>query len=305
MTPTRAQIAAEPLLTPDEEVDLALRIEAGLLAQERRLAFEADPGADLGAEERADPGADPSTGPSGEASLAELRTLEAEGVASKQRLVRANLRLVAMVSGPAAARTRLPDGDLFQEGCLGLLQAVERYDYRRGSRFATYGLVWIRSYVGAATANRCGAVNLPTGRAERIRAVRGLEGLLTQELGRSVTAADLAARLGCTIGYVTHLLSHQIPQSVDGTQLAALELPAVDDDDEGDLVGMTAELLARLSPLHRSVLEKRCGFGSGKVWTYPEVAVALGIGATTVRRLEQRALDELRGVCTMSALAHL
>lgn len=286
MTPTRAQIAAEPLLTSDEEVELARRIEAGLLARERRDLMSADTDTDT-------------------EYVAELQVLEAEGVAAKQRFVRANLRLVAMVSGPAAARSRLSDGDLFQEGCLGLLQAVERYDYRRGSRFATYGLVWIRSYVGAATANRCGAANLPTGRAERIRAVRGLEGILTQELGRSVTAVDLAARLGCTVGYVTHLLSHQIPQTVDGTQLAALELADPSGGDADELVPLTADLLARLTPLHRSVLEKRCGFESGRVWTYPEVGAALGVAATTVRRLEQRALDELREICPQSAAIHL
>lgn len=284
MTPTRAQIAAEPLLTSDEEVELARRIEAGLLARERRDLMSPDTDTEY---------------------VTELRVLEDEGVAAKQRFVRANLRLVAMVSGPAAARSRLSDGDLFQEGCLGLLQAVERYDYRRGSRFATYGLVWIRSYVGAATANRCGAANLPTGRAERIRAVRGLEGILTQQLGRSVTAADLAARLGCTVGYVTHLLSHQIPQTVDGTQLAALELADPSGGDADELGPLTADLLARLTPLHRSVLEKRCGFESGRVWTYPEVGAALGVAATTVRRLEQRALDELREICPQSAAIHL
>lgn len=283
MSPTRSQIAAEPLLTPAEEVELAVRIEAGLLARERRLAGSAVGGPDV---------------PTG----AELRLLEEEGVAAKQRFVRANLRLVAMVSGPAAARSRLSAGDLFQEGCLGLLQAVERYDHRRGSRFATYGLVWIRAYVGAATANRCGAANLPTGRAERLRAVRGLEGALTQELGRSVTAADLAARLGCTVGYVAHLLSHQIPQTVDGSQLAALDLPDVNGKEAQDLEPLTSELLAHLTPLHRSVLRKRCGFDGDHVWTYPEIGDVLGVAATTVRRLEQYALQELRGVCPQSAV---
>ena len=101
-----------------------------------------------------------------------------------------------MISRQYAARCQLPDAELFQEGCLGLITAVQRFDHVRGYRFSTYALFWIRAFVGAAAAKLLGAMNLPTSRAEQLRSARGLEAELSQGLGRPPTVEELAHALG-------------------------------------------------------------------------------------------------------------
>ena len=94
----------------------------------------------------------------------------------------------------------LTDADLFQEGCLGLMIAVDRYDCRRGCRFATYALQWIRAFIGAASARQLGTLNLPTSRASQLRHARGIEAVLAQELGRQPTSGEVAGALGTVDG---------------------------------------------------------------------------------------------------------
>lgn len=156
----------EPLLTAEEVPLLARAIEAGVLATEARRS-----------------------GGFGDATEEELLAIEEQGRRAWHRFVRANLRLVALVAGQTAARSRLPEPDLFQEGCLGLMAALQRYDHTRGTSFSTYALFWIRSAVGAVSAGHLGALNLPTSRAEQLRAARGVEAGLAQELGRAPTTA--------------------------------------------------------------------------------------------------------------------
>ncbi len=153
---------SETLLTRTEVVALQRAIEAGLLARDARAS---------------------GTG-FADATDQELRLLEDRGERARQRFIRANLGLVGMVSRQYATRSQLPDAELFQEGCVGLITAVERFDHARGYRFSTYALFWIRAFVGAATAKLLGAMNLPTSRAEQVRAAHGLEAELTQSLGR-------------------------------------------------------------------------------------------------------------------------
>jgi len=183
VTPQTDDAFAEPLLTFAEVQSLAAQIEAGLLAREARL------GAGFG-----------------DATTAELIALELEGEQARQRFIRANLRLVAMVAHSSGARANLTQADLFQEGCLGLMMAVERFDYRRGLRFSTYGLFWIRAFVNAATAGHLGELNLPTKRAEQLRSARSLEAQLTQELGRTVSVAEIADALGRAPSWTAELL---------------------------------------------------------------------------------------------------
>lgn len=271
---------AEPLLTPEEEVLLAREIEAGVLAAEA-LAGGARP---CGATE------------------SELRWLIAAGDRARSRYVRANLRLVAMVSHQAGARAGLSDSDLFQEGCLGLMMAVDRYDFRRGCRFATYALLWIRAYTGAASARMLGTLNLPASRAAQLRHARGIEARLAQELGRQPTSAEVAAALGRSQDWTLRLLAHEHPHGLD--ELADL---GVEDTELEEVLASAApvmDLMDCLEGFERRVLELLLGFGC-EPHTYAEVARTLAVTSNRVRRAERRALERLREVCPQAARERL
>ncbi|CAA9345603.1 MAG: hypothetical protein AVDCRST_MAG48-3910 [uncultured Friedmanniella sp.] len=278
MTSARAALT-EPLLTADEVPVLARAIEAGVLAEEARR-----------------------TGGFADATEEELRTLEEQGRRAWLRFVRANLRLVALVAGQTAARSRLPEADLFQEGCLGLMAAVQRYDHTRGTTFATYALFWVRSAVGAVSAGHLGALNLPTSRAEQLRAARGVEAGLTQQLGRTPTAAELAGALGRSTGWTTALLAHAVPAPIEEVAGA---LAAPPPPEPGEPLPEVRALLAGLDPLTRRVLELRCGFADDHPLSLAATGRALGVSAGRVRRLEQRGLEALRDVCPQAAVWHL
>ncbi|HYI56908.1 MAG TPA: sigma-70 family RNA polymerase sigma factor [Microlunatus sp.] len=266
---------ADPLLTPEEEVQLAIRIEAGVLAADA-LARGARPHG---------------------ATADELRCLVTAGNLARSRYVQANLRLVSMVANQAGARAGLADADLFQEGCLGLMTAVDRYDHRRGCRFATYALLWIRAYVGAATAGMLGTMNLPTSRATQLRHARGIEALLAQELGRQPTATELARSLGRTEEWTARLLAHEVPQGLDEID----DIAVLDAGLERVLAGGGGvDLLSVLEGFDRRVVELLFGFG-GEPHTYADVARALGVTSNRVRRAERRALERLRAVCPQAA----
>jgi RNA polymerase primary sigma factor len=276
---------SEPLLTSTQVVELQRAIEAGLLAREARL----------------------SCAGSVDATDQELRLLEACGERARQRFIQANLGLVGMISRQYAARCQLPDAELFQEGCVGLITAVQRFDHARGHRFSTYALFWIRAFVGAATAKLLGAMNLPTSRAEQLRSARGLETELSQQLGRPPTVAEMADALGRSENWTAGLLSHQRPRSlelVDGGTLDRLQARDELEEVLADRMPMR-ELLLRLDDLDRRVLELRLGFADGEPKSYAETARVLQISVTRVRRIEARALETLRGWCPQQASAQL
>jgi DNA-directed RNA polymerase sigma subunit (sigma70/sigma32) len=195
----------------------------------------------------------------------------------------------------------LPEADLFQEGCLGLMAALQRYDHARGATFATYALFWIRSAIGAASAGHLGALNLPTSRAEQLRAARGVEVELTQQLGRVPEAAELAQALGRSERWTAALLAHAVPRPLDDV---APDLPAPGSD-PGPPPSEVAGLLRHLDPLARSVLELRYGFGDGEPLSLAATARELGLSVGRVRRLEEHALEVLRGICPQAAVWHL
>ncbi|BAK36371.1 RNA polymerase sigma factor [Microlunatus phosphovorus NM-1] len=264
-----------PLLTPEEEVQLARQIEAGVLAADALFRGLKPHGA----------------------TAEELRWLVAAGEEARFRYVQSNLRLVAMVVLPASARAGLPEADLFQEGCLGLLIAVDRFDVSRGCRFATYALQWIRAFVNAASARLLGTMNLPASRAVQLRQARGIEALLTQELGRVPSAQELASALGRPQDWTERLLAHEHPQALHEVG----DLPDEDKDLERVLAGEgAAELLRVLHGLDRRVMELLVGF-AGEPLTYAQVARELQMTSNRVRRAEQRALQRLREVCPQAA----
>ncbi len=281
----QGDLGSEPLLTAAEELALARQIEAGVLARAARQS---------GSYERA--------------SDVELIMIERVGEEARQRFIRANLRLVAMVARQAAARSRLPESDLFQEGCIGLIHAVQRFDHDRGFKFATYALFWIRAYVHGATASLLGSLNLPSSRAAQLRAVRGVEVELGQELGRTPDMVELALRLGRTEEWTAGLMAHRVPEPID--LLDADELNHLSDidatvDDVLDSFRPGAELLLHLPTLDRDVLKLRLGFVGGDVRSYAETARVLCVSVTKVRRAERRGLEVLRAICPQDAAAHL
>ena len=285
MTDALDDLPSERPLSAGEVVELQRTIEAGLLAQEARLSG-------VGFADATDQ---------------ELRLLQDQGELARQRFIKANLGLVGMITRQHAARSQLPEAELFQEGCVGLITAVARFDYARGHRFSTYALFWIRACINAATARLLGAMNLPTSRAEQLRAAHGIETQLTQSLGRPATLSELAAALGRSEDWTAALLSHQRPRSlelVDGTTLERLQA-----HDELDAAvaqpSELRELLFRLDGLDRRVLELRLGFADGEAKTYAHTARLLGISVTRVRRIEARALETLREFCPQQASVHL
>lgn len=261
---------AASLLTAEEEVILSLQIEAGILAAEA-----------LDRDER----------PHG-ATTEELRWLVVTGEQARRRYVEANLRLVSMVAHQAGQRAGLPDADLFQEGCLGLMIAVDRYDCRRGSRFATYGLLWIRAFTGAASARLLGSLNLPASRATQLRHARGIEAVLAQELGRLPSAAEVAAALGRSSDWTSRLLTHEQPCGLDEVD----DIAAQDPEPEAAPGERAVDLIGMLEGFERRVLELRLGF-VGEPLGYAEVGRVLGVTPNRVRRAERRALERLREVC--------
>jgi len=189
----------------------------------------------------------------------------------------------------------------------GLITAVERFDHTRGHGFATYALFWIRAFVGAATAKVLGAMNLPTSRAEQLRAAHGLEAELTQSLGRPPTLRELADGLGRSEEWTTGLLSHQRPHSLELLDGASLERLYARDDLDAVLTEplQVRELLLRLDDLDRRVLELRLGFADGDARTYAQTARLLDMSVSRVRRIESRALEKLREFCPQQASAQL
>jgi RNA polymerase primary sigma factor len=276
---------SEPQLTSAEVVELQQAIEAGLLARDARLSG-------IGFADATDH---------------ELKLLEAAGERARERFIRANLGLVGMISRQYAARRQLPDAELFQEGCVGLITAVQRFDHVRGYRFSTYALFWIRAFVGAASAKLLGAMNLPTSRAEQLRAARGLEVALSQGLGRPPTVEEMADALGRSESWTAGLLAHQRPRSLDLIDAETLDRLQAGDELDGVLADRQSvrELLLRLNDLDRRVVELRLGFTTGKPLSYVDTARALQISVTRVRRMEARALETLRGWCPQQASALL
>jgi RNA polymerase primary sigma factor len=275
-------------LNAEEEIELAQLIEAGVLARELLT----------------DPHRCTAAVP---ASEDELSALVRDGELAQRRFVQANLRLVSMVAGQFASRVGYGRAELFQEGCVGLLLAIERFDHRRGCRFATYALHWIRALIGAASARSRGAADLPASRAEELRALRGLEGELAQRLGRTATVTELASAAGRSQEWVAGMVSYEAPQSLD--DLGTVDLPDPQSPDPADAVvadsGPGRELLWHLGAFERDVLELRLGFRDGRPHSYAEVARTFDIPVARVRRTEARALERLRAVCPQEAVLHL
>ncbi|GAB3702380.1 sigma-70 family RNA polymerase sigma factor [Mariniluteicoccus flavus] len=266
----------EPLLTPDDEIDLARRIEAGALAEHLLATGRTLRGATQG----------------------ELAGIAAEGRAARDRFVRANLRLVAQVARVEARRTGLPVDELFQEGALGVITAVDRFDHTRGLRFSTFAVAWIRSLIGKAALRRCGDLHLSTHHADLRRLALSAARRLAVDLRREPTSTEVAAELGRPVDLVAPLLAFQRPASLSTPDGGSLECPdpeAQQSFADVDHALVTAQIpLDALNDEERSVIGLRFGLDGREPRAYADVAGQLGLSTSSVRRRERAALARLR-----------
>jgi RNA polymerase primary sigma factor len=238
----------------------------------------------------------------------ELARLKDEGdEAAKRRLIEANLRLVMSITRNYV-NSGVPLLDLIQEGNLGLIRAVEKFDYRMGYKLSTYATWWIRQAVTRAIADKGRTIRLPVHVVEQVRRVQRARRVLTQKLNRDPTTDELSVESGFELKRVKDLL-----ELVEDP--VSLETPVGDGDSMyGDMIedvnseqpdNALSELLRRkelasalgsLNERMRHVLELRFGLSGKKPQTLEQVGVELGVTRERVRQLESRALRELQAV---------
>ena len=256
----------------------------------------------------------PLLAPAEELRLA--RRVERGDLAAKERMVEANLRLVVHVAKRfQRADHGLTLPDLVQEGTFGLLRAVEKFDHRRGHRFSTYAVIWIRQSIGRAISQQGRMIRLPPHVGRRLRELDQVERRLLGELGRAPLPAELAEALDWQPEEVlqarelrrTTLSLHEPVGDEDGVELGALipQDAAAAPDARAESAALRAEVraaLGRLPERERGVMLARYGLDQEPA-TVSETARRLGLRAGDVRRLEAIALRKLRAAPETAALA--
>jgi RNA polymerase primary sigma factor len=278
------EIGRVPLLTGPAEVELAMAIEAGLLAAARLKAEPALPDA-----ERAD-----------------LDGVVRRGEEARRRLVESNLRLVVSVARRYMNRG-IALGDLIQEGNIGLMRAVEKFDYRRGFKFSTYATWWIRQAVSRALADHSRTIRVPVHMVETINKYVRVSSALQQELGREPTIDEIAHALELAPERVREII-RILPQPISlenpvGDEQDAtladfvIDENAVDMDEQASRAMMRAQVesvLNTLTPRERRVVELRFGLEGDRLYTLSEIGVELGVTRERIRQIETKALRKLR-----------
>ncbi|MBK9181111.1 MAG: RNA polymerase sigma factor RpoD [Acidimicrobiales bacterium] len=288
------EIGRVHLLSAQEEVALAKRIEAGSHAAEHLAASHA---------------ADAEGGAAPELSKAErrrLRRLVDDGDDAKDALIEANLRLVVSIAKRYVGRGML-FLDLIQEGNLGLMRAVEKFDYTKGFKFSTYATWWIRQAITRAIADQARTIRIPVHMVESINKVMRVQRQMMQELEREPSVEELAERVGMTPARVREIMRiSQDPLSLDS--------PVGEEDDSnlGDFIEdqqaeAPAEVAARrmlseavLEALHelndreQQVVRMRFGLDDGQARTLEEVGREFGVTRERIRQIESKTLAKLR-----------
>lgn len=278
------EIGRIPLLTAAEEVDLARRVEAGLFAEEKlRLASDLDSQLAL-----------------------DLDKLVVMGRMAKRRLIESNLRLVVSVAKRYVGRG-LTMLDLVQEGNLGLIRAVEKFDYARGYKFSTYATWWIRQAMSRALADQARTIRVPVHVVELINRVVRVQRRMLQERGYEPTPEEVAAQLDLLPERVSEVLRlAQEPVSLhapvgeeDDVALGDL----IEDGDAASPVESAAFLLLRehleavlstLGERERKVVQLRYGLADGRPRTLEEIGRIFGVTRERIRQIESKTLNKLR-----------
>ncbi len=279
------EIGRVALLTAADEVELAKRVEAGVFAAERIEHQEGGLGADL---------------------RRDLLAVVADGQRAKQRLIEANLRLVVSIAKRYAGRG-LPFLDLIQEGNLGLIRAVEKFDYTRGFKFSTYASWWIRQAVSRAVADQARTIRIPVHMVETVNRILRAQRMLVQTLGRDPSAAEIAIQVDMPAARVEEIKRlamepvslHSPVGEEEGSELGDLiedseSVPPADLVSAGLLASHVEAVLTHLGDREREVVRMRYGLTDGEPRTLEEVGRAFGVTRERVRQIEAKSLAKLR-----------
>ncbi len=277
------EIGRVPLLTAEDEVELAKSIEAGLFAEEK-VAHTAI----LSPAQRLD-----------------LELLSREGIRAKQRLIEANLRLVVSIAKRYVGRGML-FLDLIQEGNLGLIRAVEKFDYTKGFKFSTYATWWIRQAITRAIADQARTIRIPVHMVETINKLVRVQRQLHQDLGREPVPEEIGREMGLTATRVVEI--QRIAQ-----EPVSLQSPIGEEDsDLGDFIedsdavvpieaaafillqDQLEDILGTLSEREQRIIQLRFGLTDGHPRTLEEVGREFGVTRERIRQIESKTLAKLR-----------
>ncbi len=279
------EMSRVPLLRVDEELDIAIRIENGRKAKEEKIKL------------------------TGRQNAAKRHTLDAlieDGLQARDHLIKANTRLVVSIAKRFMGRG-VPFLDLIQEGNLGLMKAVEKYDYTRGFRFSTYATWWVRQTISRAISDQARTIRVPVHMIDRIRQLYKANQALEQKLGRQPTVEELAQKVDLPVHRVQWIMKVS-------WQPLSLESPVGDEEDselghfiedEASLSPVQSayqsllkekleEILSTLSPREARILRLRFGLDDGRIYTLEEVGQKFGLTRERIRQIEGRALRQLR-----------
>ena len=282
------EIGKVPLLTAAEEIDLAMKIEAGVAATEEIERAE-DEGIELPRRE-----------------MRRLSRIEQVGLDAKQQLIEANLRLVVSIAKRYVGRGML-FLDLIQEGNLGLIRAVEKFDYKKGFKFSTYATWWIRQAITRAIADQARTIRIPVHMVETINKLVRIQRQLLQDLGREPTPEEIGEEMGLSAERVREI--QKISQ-----EPVSLETPIGEEEDSqlGDFIeddaavvppdaasfSMLQEQLSKvldgLAERERKVISLRFGLEDGHPRTLEEVGREFGVTRERIRQIESKTLAKLR-----------
>ncbi len=279
------EMSQEPLLSMPEEQLMAQRIEQGRLAKIELASIDND--------------AQPER-------VAELQLLIAEGEEAWEHLIKANTRLVVSIAKRYIGRG-MPFLDLIQEGNLGLIKAVEKFDYKRGFRFSTYATWWIRQSITRSISDQARTIRIPVYMIDQIKELFRVHHELEQSLGRKPLAKEIAEKLNLSVEKVhwimrVSLLPLSLETPVGDDEESDLGM-FVEDEDNPSPIDVTYqsmmhekidEVLATLTPREARILRMRFGLDGGRVYTLEEVGLKFGLTRERIRQIEGKALRQLR-----------